>query len=295
MATTRLLVTAVAVWMVALFGTLGLILTHLNDSGVSSVQSVSDVQKDDGALKEFLKLFVTSWFSCLNVKKLSSFQAKIFDNKLKGVTHKVYFDVEINGKPIGMHCLWVVWTLEAGCELLNPTVEKGVRLDDGVYVDKYCPGRIVMGLFGKTVPKTVENFRALCTGEKGIGKGGKPLHYKGSKFHRIIPSFMIQGGDFTRGDGRGGESIYGEKFADENFKLKHGGPGILSMANAGPDTNGSQFFITTVATSWLDGRHVVFGVVLSGMDIVYKIETQGSRSGELKGEVTITDSGEIAT
>ena len=173
---------------------------------------------------------------------------------LATVTEKVFFDVEIDGKQTG---------------------------------------RIVFGLFGDEVPKTVENFSKLCTGEKGVGQSGKPLHYEGSSFHRIINGFMAQGGDFTSGDGRGGESIWGNKFDDENFNVKHSKPHLLSMANAGPNTNGSQFFITFAATSWLDGRHTVFGEVLEGADVVNALEKIGSGSGTPSGKAKIVKSGKL--
>uniref|UniRef100_A0A0G4H2N5 Peptidyl-prolyl cis-trans isomerase n=1 Tax=Chromera velia CCMP2878 TaxID=1169474 RepID=A0A0G4H2N5_9ALVE len=155
-------------------------------------------------------------------------------------------------------------------------------------------GRVVLTLYNDLLPKTTENFRALCTGEKGAGTEGKALHFKGSKFHRIIPGFMCQGGDFTRGNGTGGESIYGRKFADEGFPVKHDKPYLLSMANAGPNTNGSQFFITVAATPWLDGKHVVFGEVKDGASVVQQMEECGSRSGTTSKPVVISDCGQLS-
>ena len=169
----------------------------------------------------------------------------------------------------------------------NPKVFFDITIGDD------AAGRIVMKLRTDVVPETAENFRALCTGENGVGQSGKPLHYKGSGFHRVITDFMCQGGDFTHGNGTGGESIYGAKFADENFQLKHTEPGLLSMANAGPGTNSSQFFLTTAATPWLDGKHVVFGSVVEGMDVVRAMEAQGSQSGQTKQSIVITNCGQL--
>ncbi|XP_068311137.1 peptidyl-prolyl cis-trans isomerase CYP63 isoform X3 [Pyrus communis] len=173
--------------------------------------------------------------------------------------------------------------------------KKNPRVFLDVSIDRDPVEQIVIELFADVVPKTAENFRALCTGEKGIGKStGKPLHYKGSTFHRVIKGFMAQGGDFSNGNGTGGESIYGGKFADENFKLKHDRPGLLSMANAGPNTNGSQFFIIFRRQPHLDGKHVVFGKVVKGMDVVEKIEKVGTADGKPLETVKIVDCGEFS-
>ncbi|MCX5406475.1 peptidylprolyl isomerase [Streptomyces sp. NBC_00335] len=155
-----------------------------------------------------------------------------------------------------------------------------------INIDGKPAGRIVFSLFDEVVPKTAQNFRELCTGQNGFG-------YAGSGFHRVIPQFMLQGGDFTNHNGTGGKSIYGEKFADENFTLKHDRPYLLSMANAGKNTNGSQFFVTTVVTSWLDGKHVVFGEVVEGKEIVDAIEKLGTPSGSTRGKIEIAASGVV--
>eukprot|EP00413_Alexandrium_margalefii_P036316 CAMPEP_0204589638 /NCGR_PEP_ID=MMETSP0661-20131031/49313_1 /ASSEMBLY_ACC=CAM_ASM_000606 /TAXON_ID=109239 /ORGANISM="Alexandrium margalefi, Strain AMGDE01CS-322" /LENGTH=214 /DNA_ID=CAMNT_0051599571 /DNA_START=58 /DNA_END=702 /DNA_ORIENTATION=- len=166
------------------------------------------------------------------------------------------------------------------CNNSNP------RVFFDITADGEALGQIVMELKADVAPKTAENFRCLCTGEKGFGFAGSP-------FHRVIPKFMCQGGDFTKGNGTGGKSIYGAKFADENFKLAHAGPGILSMANAGPNTNGSQFFLCTVKTAFLDGKHVVFGQVITGYNVVRAIETLGSESGSTSKSIKVAKSGQV--
>ena len=173
------------------------------------------------------------------------------------------------------------------------TVTKKVFFD--ISINEQLIGRIVFGLYGNTVPKTVENFRALCTGEYGLGKTGKPLHYKGSQFNRVLPGYVVIGGDIAPDSALGGESIYGETFADENFKSKHTKPYLLSMANAGPDTNNSKFFITLAITHWLDGKSVVFGEVLEGIDVLKKIEDNTADPATTNIIAVIEDSGELTS
>lgn len=163
-----------------------------------------------------------------------------------------------------------------------------------VTIGGQAAGRIIMELYADKTPVTAENFRALCTGEKGVGKSGKPLHYKGSSFHRVITEFMAQGGDFTAGNGTGGESIYGMKFNDENFTVKHTGRGDLSMANAGPNTNGSQFFMTFIPCTWLDGKHCVFGKVTDGWDTLDALESVSSSNGQTRAACKIADCGQLS-
>jgi peptidylprolyl isomerase len=178
----------------------------------------------------------------------------------------------------------------AKAETAKPTIDDvTAKCFFEITIGDKVAGKIVFGVFGKTTPKTAENFMTICKGDDK----DKTLTYKGSPFHRVIPNFMLQGGDITAGNGTGGKSKYGPKFDDENFKNKHTVPGLLSMANAGPNTNGSQFFITTVVTPWLDGRHVVFGQVIEGMDLVRQIEALGSESGKTSKTIIVSKSGEV--
>ena len=190
-----------------------------------------------------------------------------------------------------MKVLAIISALMAVCTLADTLAEVTEKVYFDITVDGAEAGRIVFGMFGNTVPKTVKNFSSLAKGDSGTGNSGKKLHFKDSKFHRIIPGFMAQGGDFTAGNGTGGESIYGAKFADENFDIKHTKPYLLSMANAGPNTNGSQFFITFKETPWLNGRHVVFGEVIEGQDVVDALEKIGSGSGATSKTAVISDCG----
>ncbi|XP_072439527.1 peptidyl-prolyl cis-trans isomerase-like [Chiloscyllium punctatum] len=176
---------------------------------------------------------------------------------------------------------------DRGIKMCSVKGTQRLRVFMDITADGESLGRIVMELRADVVPKTAENFRALCTHEKGFG-------YKDSTFHRVIPDFMCQGGDFTRNDGTGGKSIYGNKFKDENFKLLHTGLGTLSMANAGPGTNGSQFFICLKETPWLNGKHVVFGSVIEGIEVVKKMGTLGSKDGKTSKKITIADCGQLS-
>mmetsp|Transcript_66998 Transcript_66998/g.187074 ORF Transcript_66998/g.187074 Transcript_66998/m.187074 type:complete len:389 (-) Transcript_66998:179-1345(-) len=234
----------------------------------------------------------------------------IFELEILKVNEATPFSIDFQNPKVLMMCglacyaLYQIFFSGGGASAKGPMVKledasdpENPRVFFEMQIGDEAVGRIEMELFAKICPKTAENFRCLCTGEKGKGESGKPLHYKDSTFHRVIPNFMCQAGDFTRGDGTGGESIYGRKFDDEwdNGVIAHSEPMLLSMANAGPGTNGSQFFLTVARTPHLDGLHVVFGKVVEGQDVVKQVEKVGSSSGATRKKVTIVDCGEMKT